>query len=158
VFEAWSDGVATAARRDTNVTAHLQVEALFRSAGGVPISWYAQYDIEPVGAETWADVDLRDPYGKNMTHRDEFAALTVPTNPASVFRVAETSAGPPCQVTPDPFSAMRIYTLQYRASLLEGDWTDLEGQTGVPGGSEPLQDNDPGGVSRMYRVRVDLMD
>jgi hypothetical protein len=156
VFDGWSDGVETAARHDTNVTHHIEAEALFRSEGGVEIAWYAQYGIAPGGDETWADVDLRDPHGKNMSLRDEFVALTNPTNPISLFEIIEIGLGPPCLVYFNPSATNRVYTLQYRPCLTDNTWTNIPGQTRVPGGAQPLT-NEPGiDNAGFYRVTVDL--
>jgi hypothetical protein len=156
VFDGWSDGVSAASRRDTNVIHHIAAEASFRSAGGVPISWYAQYGISPGDGETWADVDTSDPYGKNMTLHDEFIAVTVPSNPASRFLIVEMRTDSTDKVYVNPSATNREYTLQQRTNLIEGAWTDIPGQTRVPGGLQPLTNAAGIDAARFYRVVVDL--
>ena len=119
---------------------------------GLPDDWETLYFGGPTNA-----VALEDPDTDGMTNLEEHRANTDPTNPASCFRIMTVSMTPSgCRVS-FPSSASRYYTLQRRADLLIGDWTDVPDMTGVPGTGAILWLQDTNGGSRQfYRVEATL--
>lgn len=121
------------------------------------MEWYDENEFELLPDETWSMVENRDRYDKGMTLREEFIALTDPTNPQSVFQIKKLSGGSDNQlisISFEPTSDQRLYTLQYRESLTEGEWKDVDGKTQVEGGGqfEGVNLDD----SLYYRVIVEL--
>ncbi|MDZ4199187.1 MAG: hypothetical protein U1E27_07880 [Kiritimatiellia bacterium] len=154
-WHRWSDGRVEGQRIDSDVADEVHVVALFKSESGVPLNWYANNGFTPGEGENWTDVENRDPHNKGMTLRDEFIAETDPTDPKSLFRVTVIEHGSPPVIIVEPSSPRRIYTLQYRASLTEGDWQDVPEQIDIPGGGDPLQCLENAGAV-FYRVIVNL--
>lgn len=118
------------------------------------VSWYVGKGVERGPGESWEYLEDRDRFGKGMTLAQEYVADTDPLDPGSVFRIVSVDPGPPIALQVTPSSSARIYTLQRRASLAEGEWEDVPGQVEVSGGGEPLGDDPGSGVSFFYRVRV----
>jgi probable HAF family extracellular repeat protein len=155
VFHQWSDGRTDSPRLDSDVRSDITATAFFRSEGGADLDWYAEHGYAPDEGEDWTDVDNREVEGKGTTLREENIADTDPADPNSVFSVVSIEPGPPPAVIVQPFSTRRVYTLQSRASLTEGEWRDVPGQVHVPGGDVPLSDPDAEGTV-YYRVLVHL--
>lgn len=117
------------------------------------------FDTQPKGTPNW----WLDLYGignendlgiKGLPAWQEYVADTVPTNPASYFRIVAISNLPPAAVY-YPSSARRFYTLEWRTDLLAGGWTNVPSRTGIPGtgGLDSLQDT-TSALQRFYRVEV----
>jgi len=87
LFHQWSDGLTTHARIDTSVTSNIEVTASFISSAGIPIDWYAQHRLTPVGEQTWRTIDNYDSDNDGMKNSDEYVADTNPTNANSVLRL-----------------------------------------------------------------------
>ena len=154
VFAGWSDGLKTPSRTDTAVQADLEVTARFASTGGVDIDWYIDHGFTPEPGRTWADLDGMVIPGRTLTLCQEFIAMTDPNHPASLFRVVRIVPGSPPQIIVEPSSPLRRYTLQHSSSLTPDSWTDIEGQTRVPGGTPLIGIEGAGRI--FYRVRVEL--
>lgn len=120
------------------------------------VSWYGAKGVERGPGESWEFLEGRDRFGKGMTLMQEYVADTDPLDPGSVFKIVSVNPGPPIAVQVVPSSSARVYTLQRRASLTEGEWEDVPGQVEVSGGGEPLGDNPGSGASFFYRVQVEV--
>ncbi len=118
------------------------------------INWYQNQGFELLPSETWSKAENKDRFSKGLTLRQEHVAETDPTNPDSVFRILELDLSGGMFIHCEPSSAQRVYTLQYRGSLTEGDWLDVPEQTRVSGGT-PLEGISHEG-SVFYRVLVEL--
>jgi len=59
------------------------------TANGIPISYYDQFGLTLAGAgvDTWEELDALDSDSDGVSNMDEFIAGTIPTNPASFFRI-----------------------------------------------------------------------
>ena len=156
-FTQWSDGLGTAARADTNVTANLSVAAQFSAilaAQGTPHWWLA--DHYP-GTNDFDAAEDSNTDGDPFTAGDEYVADTDPTNPASFFQILEIDSGPPAVVTFEPGSPARLYTFQFTEDLVGGAWSNVPGafpRLGF-GGEDAMQD--AGASARpIYRLQVDV--
>lgn len=155
-FVQWSDGLGTAGRTDTNVTANLSVAAQFSAilaAGGTPHWWLAGHGYTADFDAAEASNDDDDPF----TAGQEYVADTDPTNPASFFQILAIDSGPPAVVTFEPGSPARLYTFQFSEDLADGIWSNVPGafpRLGF-GGEDAMQD--AGASARpIYRLQVDM--
>ena len=158
LFLEWDDGDDRAERTDVNVQGDGTFTALFRSAGGVPIDWYADHGIGREGEEDWGDVDQRYDSDKRMTLSQQFIADLNPTNPASIFRILDGEPGPPRTVHFEPGSTGRVYSFQYTDDLTDGIWTNVPGvapRFGLGAQDSVTDPNDPPAGS-FYRIEVQL--
>ena len=156
-FTQWSDGLGTAARADTNVTANLSVAAQFSAvlaAGGTPHWWLAGHGFAGDFDAAESSNDDGDPF----TARQEYVADTDPTNPASFFQILEIDSGPPAVVTFEPGSPARLYTFQFTEDLVGGGWSNVPGafpRLGF-GGEDAMQDAGTLPARSLYRLQVDV--
>ncbi len=92
------------------------------------------------------------------SNRYSYTADLDPTDPASVFEIVAISNQPPNRVIVfRPTSTNRVYRLLYASNLVSGVWTNLPGQTPVPGlpGQMSLSDTH-GAEALFYRVEVQV--
>ena len=95
-----------------------------------------------------------DSDGDGASNGAEYLADTDPTNRASCFRVAAFTNGPPWRVCV-PSSARRRYALQWAPDLFGDAWSDVPGETNLPGNDRLLPLDAPdGATARFYRVTV----
>jgi hypothetical protein len=156
-FAGWSDGGADATRSDGVVDSDRLLVARFRSAGGADLDWYAKYGFTPGDGQNWSDLDAFIVSGKNTSLLQEFIADTDPHDPESRLRVLGLELAAPLRVHFAPASAARLYNLQFKDDLAEGEWSDLPGvdpQSGS-GDSDHLVDPDPAQF-RCYRIRATI--
>lgn len=107
------------------------------------------------GSPTAGDPAL-DSDGDGKTNLEEFRAGTVPTNPASAFKVTSTSRIAGGAVT---FSFASVsgknYRVDYRISFASGDWIPLQTNIAGTGADVTVTDNSAAGEpGRFYRVVV----
>ncbi|MDD4734507.1 MAG: cellulase family glycosylhydrolase [Kiritimatiellae bacterium] len=88
-----------------------------------------------------------------LNNLQEYFADTDPTNAASSLVVAMLLPNEPGKILEVSSSTGRLYTLQYRASLLSGGWSNLQSNVAGDGGMLSLSDTNafPSGY---YRVGV----
>ena len=118
--------------------------------GGFP-AWLWQYGLPTDGSAMFLESD-----GDRLNNEQEWQADTAPTNSWSVLRLTSISAGPP--VTMQFLSSSnRLYTLLSATNLSAAPWTDMPGQTDVPGtgGWQMLSDTNATPPC-FYRVRARL--
>ena len=120
------------------------------------VSWYVGKGVERGVGESWEFLECQDRFGKGMALAQEYVADTDPLDPGSVFKIVSVDPGPPVAVQMTPSSSARVYTLQRRASLSEGEWEAVPGQMDVPGDGGPLADDAVSGDAFFYRVQVDV--
>jgi hypothetical protein len=163
-----SNGVATAAAVHSNTlatvtgyyygvagTAQLNVLDVLPdnfgtyASDGLPDSWQVQYYGigNPLAVPTAIAANGRD----NLY---DYTAALVPTNPASRFIITSITGLASRQVSFDPSSPERLYTLEYRTDLTEGAWSNVTGSVLLPGGSGWLADTNAAAGQRFYRLNV----
>jgi hypothetical protein len=102
------------------------------------------------------DPETTDSDDDGMMDGAEIVAATNPTNASSRFHVTAVSNLPPLRVYFDPSATGRLYSLQWRADLVSGAWTNVPGQTNMPGEPQWLTDTNSAVSTRLYRVGVRL--
>ncbi|HOW97593.1 MAG TPA: right-handed parallel beta-helix repeat-containing protein [Kiritimatiellia bacterium] len=120
---------------------------------GVPDGWYLQHGLNPTSLTVAVEDEDEDEYD----NKEEWIALTDPTNGASFFRVAGIGQVSPFTVTLS-CSTARVYTLEQAAPPATGDWSRVPGAIHVSGaahGTLALADTNPA-PRRLYRVSVGL--
>jgi hypothetical protein len=99
-----------------------------------------------------------DPDGDGQDNLFEFTAGLVPTDPFSLFRLwIECVPNQPAQkrLVFNPRFANRTYTVEYRMSLIAGDWAPLEGTSFTDNGNtRTLTDPNAVPAPKFYRVRI----
>ena len=111
--------------------------------------WLWQYGLRTGGSSDYADTDA-----DGLNNWQEWQADTNPTNTLSVLRIESISNGPPVTVQ-FLSSPNRLYTLRYATNLTAAPWTDVPGQTEVPGRDGWLTLSDTNAApARFYRVSV----
>jgi hypothetical protein len=120
------------------------------TAGEIPHWWLAKHNLD-----TNAAGEAHDD-GDGVPVWQEYIANTDPTNPRSFFHVAVLSNLPPWTVYFDSASN-REYTLECTTNLAVGPWVPLT-PSNITGGGGPfsLNDTQPSGSNRFWRVRVRL--
>lgn len=156
-FTQWSDGLGTAARADTNVTANQSVAAQFSAvlaAGGTPHWWLA--DHYP-GSNDFDAAENSNTDGDPFTAGQEYVADTSPTIGTDFLAV--TAADAPLSGNAIRFlsSTGRLYTLQGAQTVPDTLWTNLPGRgprpgVGGPDSMPPLADS----PAQLYRLKVGL--
>ena len=111
---------------------------------GTPDWWLALFNVE----------ETSDTDNDHMLAWQEYVTDTDPTNPASFFHIVVISNLPPAAVY-FTSSARRYYTLQRRADLQTGSWTNVTAQIDIQGagGIDSLQDT-TATSQQFYRVEV----
>jgi Tol biopolymer transport system component len=94
--------------------------------------------------------------GDGLTDREEFRAGTDPTNQGSVLRALVMSSPGSRQATLMwPASNTAQYKVQYKRSLTDADWTDLETAIAINGNTATATDPAAGLEStRFYRIMI----
>ncbi len=118
------------------------------------LAWYGNKAVTLDPGETWSKAENQDRFGKGLTLRQEYIADTDPNDPESIFRIDVVDILDGVSISFEPNSVHRVYTVQSRNHLHDGDWMDVETHTNVPGG-EPL-DVPANGSASFFRVRVGL--
>jgi parallel beta-helix repeat protein len=119
---------------------------------GIPDGWCQRYRFNPMDPSVASGNPDNDP----CTTFQEYVADTDPTDALSYFRIAAISNLPPVTVY-FPSSSNRLYMLFYSTNLGSNPaalgWTNLAGQTDIPGagGTGALADTNVG-PARFYRV------
>ena len=141
--DAWGENIGWVRFKGTAPDYNVRTLAFDKQPHGTPNWWLANYAV----TESYDEGDLVPAW-------QEYVADTDPTNPASFFRVEAISGLPSTTVT-FPSSSRRYYTLQRRADLLAGDWTNVATQAGIQGkgGVDSLQDT-TAAAQQFYRVEV----
>ena len=129
------------------------------AAHDTPVWWLAQWGATgSFDAAATADWDL-----DGMANWAEYEAGTQPTNAASVFVVAlTTAAGKPtasCQTRPagtEYGGRQRYYTFELRTNLLSGAWTGIPGYTDILGTGQTILYQDPPPGTGFIRARTEL--
>ena len=119
---------------------------------GIPDGWTRQYGFNPLDPNVATGNADNDPHN----NLQEWIADTNPTNALSFFRLSGISNGPPISVL-FPSSLNRRYTLSYTTNLVDPvTWTNVPGQTAVPGtgATTTLTDSAPSPPEKFYRVDV----
>ena len=120
---------------------------------GISDSWQLNY----FGLNNLSALPLEDPDGDGQANRFEFIAGLDPTDSSSFFRVrASVGSGPP-ELIFHPVVPGKIYTIQFRVSLLAGDWVELLNFTSIDQGAERTVVDDSAGsaTTRFYRVEIE---
>jgi Tol biopolymer transport system component len=122
---------------------------------GIPDWWMIQYFGHITGQAFDQSLAQDDPNGTGMTTLQDYIAGTNPTNPDSVFQaqvVAPVSPGGSVTLT---WSAVagRTYSVQYKDSLDDAEWTALTG-TPMINGSQGQFTVPTDQTSRYYRIVV----
>jgi hypothetical protein len=87
-------------------------------------------------------------------HWEEWTADTNPTKASSVLRIEGISKGPPVTVQ-FASSSNRFYSLLYTTNLNQPAWTDVLGQTNLPGNGTFQVISDTNAIApRFYRLSV----
>jgi hypothetical protein len=123
------------------------------ASDGVPDGWQVQY----FGQENPNAAATNDADHDGFDNGQEYVADTDPTNPASYFYVRAISNAPPNRLVCFVSSAARMYSLEYRGSVVTGDWSLVTGQINMPGsgGADWLTDTNAA-PTRYYRVQVQV--
>ena len=119
----------------------------------MPDGWEIGYSLSPTNpADAGWDNDSDGPDNEN-----EYIADTDPTDSNSYFYVVSMSNTSDRAVYYQS-SSNRQYTLEYAPALNTGSWTNLAGQSNVPGsgGEDSLSDTNAATGMRVYRVKVGL--
>ena len=117
---------------------------------GMPDVWENAHGLN---ANAPADANL-DSDGDGMTNLQEYLAGTDPQNAASRLMILISMAGADSAQLQFGAVANVSYTLQHRASLGSGVWSNLQGVAAAPSNRTILITNLPAGSTRFYRVTV----
>ncbi len=118
------------------------------AADGLPDSWQNQF----FGLDNPLAAPSLDPDGDGQTNAFEFTFGLAPTDNASHFSLNVT---PGQNLTLSPIVAGRSYVVEFRTSLMLGDWAPLTGFTQNDAGSvRTITDTTAPGVQKFYRVRA----
>jgi hypothetical protein len=118
-------------------------------ASVISYAWLQQYGLPTDDSADFADLDA-----DQLSTWQEWQADTNPTNALSVLRIESISPGLSVTVR-FPSSPNRLYSLRYAGNLTDASWTDVPGQTDVPGnGSAQLLRDTNATPPRFYRVSV----
>lgn len=134
---------------DSNHTATAVFDPIL-ATNEVPHWWLAGSGLDTNDAAALGDQD-----GDFVATWKEFAADTDPTNDNAFFRIGAVSNGPGVVVTFDG-STSRVYSLEFTGHLVTGTWSDVTGQTDVPGTgpAQSIIDTNAHPGPRHYRLRV----
>jgi hypothetical protein len=143
--DAWGENIGWLRFKGAAPDYGVRTLAFDKQSQGTPNWWLDLHGV----SENYDEGDL-------VPSWHEYVADTNPTNPASYFQVAVISNLPLVTVC-FTSSSRRYYTLQQRADLLAGDWTNVIAQTDIPGagGPDSLQDTTVA-TQRFYRVAVEV--
>jgi len=141
---AWGENIGWVHFKGTAPDYNVRTLAFDTQPRGTPNWWL---DLYGIGSENNLGI-------KGIPVWQDYVADTDPTNPASYFHIVAISNQPSPAVY-YPSSSRRYYTLQWRASLMEGAWSNVTSRTGIPGsgGLDALQDT-TNATQRFYRVEV----
>lgn len=118
-----------------------------RDDDGMPNDWEEAYDLNPDNPNDWDDDADQD----GVINLREYLAGTDPTDPDSYLAVESVSVTGGTVAISFTAIAGKTYTLEYRDSLLSGDWAALQH---VPAPSSTgvitLYDNPGGGPAQRY--------
>jgi len=119
----------------------------------MPDGWEIRYGLNPTNA---ADADA-DTDHDSFTSLDEWIADTNPTNAASFFSVADIHVSNRATIV-FACSTARVYGLEFRASLITGTWSEVTGQTNIPGQDSGVMTLSQTGIliRAMYRIGVSI--
>ncbi len=97
--------------------------------------------------------------GDDHTDYEEYIADTDATDSNHWFRITGLSAGVPSTIWFGPASVNRQYTLSCNTNLVEGGWSNVAGQTDMPGsgGTNSLAHTNSYPAA-FYRVEVELIE
>ncbi len=124
---------------------------------GTPEWWLALNKLND-GGVTFTEAETNDADGDGQFAWQEYVADTLPTNPASCFRIVEFGREPASNLVSFASSAVRVYTLTASSNLAAGSWAAVGSQTNKVGngGTLRLADTNAAAQERFYRVRVSL--
>ena len=106
------------------------------------------------GLNNSSALPLGDLDGDGQTNRFEFIAGLDPTDPLSFFRVRVSVGSGSADLTFHPVVPDKTYTVQFRESLLTGEWVELRNLTSRDRGAErTVVDNSAGPAA----VLIDLI-
>jgi len=116
---------------------------------GIPDGWTWQYRLNP--ADT--NVASSNPDGDLHSTFEEWVADTDPTNAASQLRIS-ISNGPPVTIGFNS-SSNRQYTLTYKTTVTDEDWSEVTGLTNAPGtgANQVFTDTNAPAAQKFYRVK-----
>jgi Tol biopolymer transport system component len=158
-FQSWDAGlVSNDFNRAQDVFARSIAAAVppDSDGDGIPDWWMSLYFGHPTGQAFDHSRAQDDADGDGMSNLQEYIAGTVPTDPASVFRVQASPSAPGGSVTLSwPVLMGRSYQVQYKSNLGDINWL------GAPGsptfiGSRGYYGVPPTQLSGFYRVAVSL--
>ena len=152
---AWAGGDTFDPNSGNNTAVTIAVIPLDFNANGIDDRWEQKYGYGPTNPMSPSADDDHD--GAN--NYSEYLADTNPTNAASYFHITALSNAAPLSVGFAPSSTGRLYTLESRADMLAGSWTNVPGQTNMLGsvGTSWLSDTNAATASNgFYRVRVQV--
>ena len=117
---------------------------------GLPDDWEFLYFGDTTIANPGVDSDL-----DGFTNGEEFIANTNPADINSLFQVDVITLGSSIDFSFQS-AVDREYTLEYNEDLVVGVWTNVPGQSDVPGvgGVQVLVDTNDIPIQRHYRITV----
>jgi hypothetical protein len=121
------------------------------NGNGIDDRWEQKYGY----GQDNAMIPTADDDHDGIDNYDEYLADTNPEDPASYFHATALSNNPRSVCFPS--STGRLYSLEWRADVAAGSWTNVPGQTDVPCSTGWMRDTnaDPV-VTGFYRVRVQM--
>jgi hypothetical protein len=115
---------------------------------GMPDAWETAHGLNPAVADGSVDTD-----GDGMTNLDEFLAGTDPRDASSALQLEWVPGSETNPALRFNAAAGKVYDLEFRESLEEGDW-QLFQSTGPQAVGGPVIVPVPDPASRFYRVRL----